>query len=225
MDFNINDVAVYPGKGVGRISAIEKRSVPGLSGEIEVYILDFPSNAKNESDISSRLEVPVKNASRQKMRAIMSLDRIEVICNILRIRGLEPSTQTWNRRYRDYITKIATGEPAEIAEVLRDLALLKVKKNLSFGERKMYDQALSLIIEEWSHALQVHSSDHKDLDLNIVREEIKAEIDEIFRPDAEAAAKLQEAKVKKKKGSRTRSTTKSTQDSQESQSKEEPKEG
>ena len=206
MDFNINDVAVYPGKGVGRISAIEKRSIPGLSGEIEVYILDFPSNATTEAEISSRLEVPVRNASRQKMRAIMSLDRIDVICDILKIRGLEPSTQTWNRRYRDYITKIATGEPAEIAEVLRDLALLKVKKNLSFGERKMYDQALSLIIEEWSHALKVHSDQHQKMLLDSVREEIKAEIEEIFRPDAEAAAKLQEAKVKKKKGTRARST-------------------
>ena len=60
--------------------------------------------------------------------------------------------QTWNRRYREYMEKIKTGSLYEIAEVLRDLYLLKHEKELSFGERKMLDTAKSLIVKEISIA-------------------------------------------------------------------------
>ena len=60
--------------------------------------------------------------------------------------------QTWNRRYREYMEKIKTGSVFEIAEVLRDLYLLKGDKDLSFGERKMLDTARALLIKELSLA-------------------------------------------------------------------------
>ena len=60
--------------------------------------------------------------------------------------------QTWNRRYREYMEKIKTGSVYEIAEVLRDLFLLKVDKELSFGERKMLDTARGLLLRELSLA-------------------------------------------------------------------------
>jgi CarD family transcriptional regulator len=46
--------------------------------------------------------------------------------------------------------KIKTGSPFRVAEVLRDLTLLKSEKDLSFGERKMLDTAKSLLIKELS---------------------------------------------------------------------------
>ena len=57
-----------------------------------------------------------------------------------------------------------TGDPIEVAKVLRDLALLKTDKNLSFGERKMFDQARSLLVQEISVA--------KDTDEKSIEEEI-----------------------------------------------------
>ena len=69
--------------------------------------------------------------SRQKkLRGVMPLDQIQELQDILKIRDIEPSNQTWDRRYREYMAKIATGEPLQIAEVLRDLALLKLKESL-----------------------------------------------------------------------------------------------
>jgi CarD family transcriptional regulator len=76
--------------------------------------------------------------------------------------------QTWNRRYREYMNKIQTGDPIEVAKVLRDLALLKADKNLSFGEKKMFDQARSLLVQEIAVA--------KDSD----EATVESEIDEIF---------------------------------------------
>jgi len=61
-------------------------------------------------------------------------------------------TQTWNRRYRDYMEKIKTGSLYDVAEVFRDLSLLKLTKDLSFGERKLYDTAQTLLVIELSTA-------------------------------------------------------------------------
>jgi CarD family transcriptional regulator len=60
--------------------------------------------------------------------------------------------QTWNRRYREYMDKIKTGSLFDVAEVFRDLFLLKLTKDLSFGERKLYDTAQVLLVKELSTA-------------------------------------------------------------------------
>jgi CarD family transcriptional regulator len=60
--------------------------------------------------------------------------------------------QTWNRRYREYMDKIKTGSLYDVAEVFRDLFLLKLTKDLSFGERKLYDTAQILLVKELSTA-------------------------------------------------------------------------
>ena len=71
---------------------------------------------------------------------------------ILRERDISISAQTWNRRYRDYMEKIKTGSIFEVAIVLRDLFLLSVDKELSYGERKMMDTAKNLLVKEISLA-------------------------------------------------------------------------
>ena len=215
MKFKVGDVAVYPGKGVGRIEAISTRKIPGLDHEIELYVVIFPSNAQTEEEITSSLEVPVKSpAGKEKLRRVMPLDQVEELKNILKIRDIEPSNQTWNRRYREYMAKIATGEPEQIAEVLRDLALLKLKKNLSFGERKMYDQAMELLIEEWAHTLKTYQKESKKIAVEELNNEIAGIIEGIFLPDQEAAALAQEEKAKAKKGKKGKKKLQQNSDSE-----------
>jgi CarD family transcriptional regulator len=61
--------------------------------------------------------------------------------------------------------KIKTGSVYEVAEVYRDLLILKVEKDLSFGERKMLDTARSLLVKEISLAKKVEEKQiEKDLD-------------------------------------------------------------
>jgi CarD family transcriptional regulator len=61
-------------------------------------------------------------------------------------------SQTWNRRYREYMEKIKTGSLYDVAEVFRDLYLLRLTKDLSFGERKLFDTATTLLLKELSTA-------------------------------------------------------------------------
>jgi CarD family transcriptional regulator len=61
--------------------------------------------------------------------------------------------------------KIKTGSVYEVAEVYRDLLMLKTEKELSFGERKMLDTARSLLVKEISLAKKVEEVQvEKDLD-------------------------------------------------------------
>jgi CarD family transcriptional regulator len=96
--------------------------------------------------------IPTNNARNIGLRDVIDNQAVDQVYQILRSRPPRLNNQTWNRRYRDYMDKIKTGSPFQVAEVLRDLTLLKTEKDLSFGERKMLDTAKNLLIKELSLA-------------------------------------------------------------------------
>lgn len=141
--FSEGDMAVYPAHGVGVIKAVETKTVGGIDQSF--YILEILDN-------SMRIMIPTDSSTNVGLRAIVSKDEVDDILDILSDRSVELGTQTWNRRYRDYMEKIKTGSVHEVAVVLRDLFLLSVDKDLSYGERKMLDTAKSLLVKELSLA-------------------------------------------------------------------------
>ncbi len=86
------------------------------------------------------------------LRGIISDKDVNTVYTILKERNVKIDQTTWNRRYREYMEKIKTGSVFEIAEVLRNLFLLRHSKDLSFGERKMLDHAKHLLVKEISLA-------------------------------------------------------------------------
>ncbi len=157
--FKVGDLAVYPAHGVGIIEAIEKKEI--LEKEHQCYVMRIIDNGMT-------IIIPTSNAEAVGLREIIGKEEIPKIFEILSERDVEIDTQTWNRRYREYSEKIKTGSVYEIAQVLRDLVLLKYDKELSFGERKMLDMAMHLLVKEISMAKK---SDE---------EEVKAEIQRLF---------------------------------------------
>ncbi len=137
--FKVGDNAVYPGHGVGRVTAIETKEILGkLHTFYTIEIIDS----------GMKILVPRDNVKSVGLRPIISKEEAGQVLSILKLKNVKIDNQTWNRRYREYMEKIKTGSVFEIAEVLRDLFLLKVDKELSFGERKMLDTARSLLIKE-----------------------------------------------------------------------------
>jgi CarD family transcriptional regulator len=99
------------------------------------------------------------------LREIIAQSEVPKLYSILKKRDIPVDNQTWNRRYREYMDKIKTGSIYEVAEVYRDLLMLKVEKDLSFGERKMLDTARNLLVKEISLAKNVEEEQiEKDLD-------------------------------------------------------------
>jgi CarD family transcriptional regulator len=143
-DFKVGDNAVYPGYGVGKVVAIESKEIMG--NKLEFYNILI-------LDTEMKVLIPKHNVSSVGLRPIISTGEAAKVIEILKEKDVKIDNQTWNRRYREYMEKIRTGSVYEIAEVLRDLFLLKVDKELSFGERKMLDTARGLLKKELSLAV------------------------------------------------------------------------
>ena len=162
--FAVGDKAVYPVHGVAEVVGLENRDIGG--NKTSVYILKV-------LETGLRIIVPTTNAGSVGLRDLITSKQVKEVYSILKSRDVPRDTQTWNRRYREYMEKIKTGSVFEIAEVMRDLCVLRVTKELSFGERKMLDNARSLLIKELALAKGVSE------------DKIAEEIDAIF---AHAAA-------------------------------------
>ena len=141
--FKVGESAVYPAHGITVVKRIDEREVGGKKKSF--YVLQVLENQMT-------IMVPTDNAEAVGLRSIISDQDVSRVYTILKMRDVKIDQTTWNRRYRDYMEKIKTGSIYEIAEVLRDLFLLRHSKDLSFGERKMLDQAKALIVKEISIA-------------------------------------------------------------------------
>ena len=142
--FAIGDMAVYPAHGVGEVMGIEKREIMGFKQK--VYVLRILDNGM-------KIMIPTDKVESVGLREVIPKGKVKYVFKILKVKnGNSNKSQTWNRRYREYMEKIKTGSIFDIAEVLRDLCLLKGDKDLSFGERKMLDTARNLLIKEISIA-------------------------------------------------------------------------
>lgn len=154
--FNKGDMAVYPAHGVGEIQSIEKRVVGDF--EQSFYVMKI-------IDSSMVVMIPTSNSDNVGLRGIISSSEAEKVFEILKNRDVQIEAQPWNQRYRQYMEKIKTGSVYKIAGVLRDLYLLKLDKDLSFGERKMLDTAKSLLMKEIALANHIHEDDvEKDIE-------------------------------------------------------------
>jgi CarD family transcriptional regulator len=141
--FKIGDRAVYPAHGVGVIEDIKCRVISGTKRTF--YVLRIV-------DKEMTIMIPTDNAQMVGLRGIIDKKEVPKVFRILAEKNVGVDCQTWNRRYREYMEKIKSGSVFEVAEVLRDLVLLKCDKDLSFGERQMLDLAQNLLVKELSIA-------------------------------------------------------------------------
>lgn len=143
-EFHAGDLAVYPAHGVGRIESVESRVVNGEKHNF--YIMKVLENGMV-------IMIPTSNVESVGLRDVIDKKEVPKVYEVMKKReDGAGENQTWNRRYREYMDKIKTGSPYEVAEVFRDLYLLKLTKDLSFGERKLYDTAQGLLVRELSTA-------------------------------------------------------------------------
>lgn len=159
--FRQGQLVVYPAQGVGKIEGIELRQVG--EADVQLYIV-------NILGVNITLMVPVSNAGNVGLRELCSPEYAREVLESLKDRsGFTGYTgQNWNRRYREYSERLKTGALVDAAHVLKELLLLGGEKELSFGERRLLEQAMHLIVVELSCVLETS------------QEEVKAEIDAIF---------------------------------------------
>ena len=154
--YNIGDKAVYPGHGVGEIISIEIKKIGGQ--ELSFYILKI-------IDTDLKIMIPTSNPKGAGIRELIEENEIPEVYNILKNQDVKIDNVAWNKRFKDYNEKLKSGSLFEIAEVLRDLYVLKKRKELSFGEKRMYEMAINLLSQEISIV--------KSLERDVIIEEIE----------------------------------------------------
>lgn len=137
-NFQEGDYVVYPAHGVGVIEGIETQTIGGM--EINLYAISFKQDRM-------RLKIPVQKAQSAGLRKISSMDRINDAMQTLQGRARIRRTM-WSRRAQEYETKINSGDPVSIAEVLRDLKRSNDDTEQSYSERQIYQSALERLARE-----------------------------------------------------------------------------
>ena len=137
--FEVGQKVVYPAYGVGQIQSIESKEIAGAS--ISFYMIRVL-----ESDVT--VMVPLNKVENVGVRPIATHAEVKNVYSMLKDKKVIVEQTTWNRRHREYMEKIKTGSIFEIAEVLRDLCVLRADKVLSFGEKKMLELAKGLLVKE-----------------------------------------------------------------------------
>ena len=135
--FNIGDKIVYPMHGAGTIDSIEEKDI--LGEKQSYYILRMPGEVKVMVPISKAEEVGVRyiidKSSADKVFSVLEQDETEM-------------NKNWNKRYRDNMDKLKSGDIYEIADVVRNLSFKQKEKGLSTGEKKMLNNAKQILVSE-----------------------------------------------------------------------------
>ena len=140
MTFVAGDLVVYPTHGVGKITAIEMQEIAGHT--LDVVVVTFDKDRMT-------LRVPIGKAKISGLRKLSS--RKEMDAALAKLRGRSRAKRTmWSRRAQEYQAKIASGDPASIAEVVRDLFRNTGQPEQSYSERQIYQAALDRFVREYA---------------------------------------------------------------------------
>ncbi len=137
-DFKAGDSVVYAVHGVGLVEGIETQIIAGM--EISLYVVNFEKDRM-------RLKIPVGKAELSGLRKLSSNERLGTAMQTLKGRSRVRRTM-WSRRAQEYATKINSGDPVFIAEVLRDLKRSNDDTDQSYSERQIYQSALERLARE-----------------------------------------------------------------------------
>jgi CarD family transcriptional regulator len=136
--FNLGDKVVYPMHGAGVIEAVEAKEILGVVKNY--FVLKMPIG-------EMKLMIPVDNVNNIGLRNIIDQAAVDRVIEILK-QGAVLNDSNWNKRYRDNMLKMKSGDIYEVAQVVRDLTYRDREKGLSTGEKKMLISAKQMIISE-----------------------------------------------------------------------------
>ena len=180
--FNVGDKIVYPMHGAGTIDAIEEKDI--LGEKQTYYILKMPGEVK--------VMVPTAKAEEIGVRNIINKENANKVFQILEANETEMSNN-WNKRYRDNMEKMKSGDIYEVADVVRNLSFKQKEKGLSTGEKKMLSNAKQILVSEL--VLAEHAS-QEEVE-NLIDNKITMSFEEYKMPQTEISNEISKDIVKK----------------------------
>jgi CarD family transcriptional regulator len=153
--YNIGDKIVYPMHGAGIIESIEEREILGKIQNY--YVLKMPAR-------DMKVMIPIDNANLAGIREVIDTNSFEEVMSVFREhQDLSDSTANWNKRYRENMIKIRSGNIFEVADVVKSLMIRDKEKGLSTGEKKMLTSAKQILISELVLAKNIEQSEVEEM--------------------------------------------------------------
>lgn len=135
---------MVPACGIGTVLGVETMTVEGVSAQL--YRIGLPDGSSSW--------VPIDRLEAQGLRPVMDAETAAATLLVVTQEEAPEKRITWNRRQRRYREMLVSNEPKAIGSLVGELgAVLRVKERLSFGERRMFEQAKELLAAELALAL------------------------------------------------------------------------
>lgn len=136
--YDIGDKIVYPMHGAGVIESIEEKEI--LGERKSYYIMKMPVG-------EMKVMIPISCAGNVGIRDVIDKSIADRVFRSLEGSIIEQPSN-WNKRYRENMIKIKSGNVFDVAEVVKHLIIRERQKGLSTGERKMLNSAKQILISE-----------------------------------------------------------------------------
>jgi len=137
--FNPGDFVVYPAHGVGQVTARTKTTVAGQ--DMDLLAIHFTKDKLT-------MHIPTTDATNKGLRQIATPAMMETVTNILCTK-VKTKRMPWSKRQTEYTTKISSGDPVSLAEVVRDLYRTP-EETSTYSERQIYEKALGRLAPEYA---------------------------------------------------------------------------
>jgi CarD family transcriptional regulator len=144
MSFKVGDMVVYPNHGVSVVEGIGEGFQPPDSGVTGGPFYQLRVLANN-----SRVMVPVPNSDKVGLRRLSRRKDVSELLTLLSDTNITKHAD-WKGRYKTNLDKMKSGRLEDVADVLKNLSFVRLRKSLSFREKKMYERARYLIVSEIS---------------------------------------------------------------------------
>ncbi len=136
--YHIGDKVVYPMHGAGVIVSIEEQEILGTKKQY--YVMEMPIG-------DMKVMIPLDSLQKIGIRDVIDTQKADAVLQDLQVYDSEMNTN-WNKRYRENMVRIKSGDIFEVSHVVKSLMLRDKEKGLSTGERKMLNNAKQILISE-----------------------------------------------------------------------------
>ena len=140
--FRKGDTVVHPEHGAAVIEELRDREFLGEKRKYLVLRVAY-------GDLT--LMVPVDSTEEVGLRQVVSKNEVKKVLKVL-TEDESSMAANWSRRFKNNMEKLHSGDPYQVAEVLRNLAIREREKGLSAGEKRMIQKARQILISELHYA-------------------------------------------------------------------------
>lgn len=174
MKFNVGQTVIHPHHGPAHVAKVMTRTIRGE--KVEYAELEV---------VSSKLmvSIPVTKADDIGIRDVAGVKELDKLADVLSgpTVGEEPQ---WSRRYKANRASIATGDPLQLAAVVRDLVRRRERGSLSLGEKDLLKEASAPLLAEIALAVDVTEENAREVLFTMIMEESREALDALDRAEA-----------------------------------------